>query len=257
MLPSVPADESAADEFTALVRSRASLYSSLGDHFVEIPAPGVNKALALYSHEIVHVPLGAISGSAIMLTTMETLDAWAVVPATAAGLGVVLTGLWAKFSLQSPRTQGSLRADVAQDHDDFRAALSVLGSQDAQVDAVMAATWFEPRMDEARRTLFDPAADPEAGAQAAETVLAIGARTWALARVEQRRVQVVESAVASGVELLPESSQEFRELSGLDFTEIDAVAANISSETAAIAAVMDVEAEPFVLNPEGDDTARP
>lgn len=234
-----PADHAAADEFKALVSTRESFYSSMGDRLAELPTPRVNKAYALYSREIVHVPLGATAGSAVMFSTMETLGAWAVVPAVATGLGIVFTGLWARFNILAPRTQSSIRADVAQAHDDFHTALSALTSPGTPVDVIMAVRWFEPRLAEAMRTLFDADASPDAGIRATETVLTIGSRAWALSQVEQRRAQLVESFVATAVESVPDTQSA--EASRLDFAEIEAVAANISAETVAMATILDVD----------------
>src|SRR5690606_22545343 len=140
----------------------------------------------------------------------------------------------------APRTQSSIRADVAQAHDDFRTALSALTSPGTPVDVIMAVRWFEPRLTEAMRTLFDPDASPDAGIRATEAILAIGSRAWALSQVEHRRAQVVESFVATAVESVPDS-QVTAESSRLDFAEIEAVAANISAETVAMATILDVD----------------
>lgn len=118
----------------------------MGERLVNIPGPRTNRAYALYSREIVHVPLAATAGSVIMFSTMEALGAWAVAAATAVGLAIVFTGLWSKFDILSPRFQTSLRANVARAHDDFRLALSTLGSGATEVDVIMAVRSFEPRM---------------------------------------------------------------------------------------------------------------
>ncbi|QCX27887.1 hypothetical protein [Nocardioides jishulii] len=233
-----PGDDQAADEFKGLISARESYYSSMGDRSVDLPEPRSSRVYALYSREIVHVPLGATAGSLVMLSALDTIGAWGVLPAAAAGLAILFTGQRAKLDLRAPGAPASLRADVAQAHDDFRDALSALGSPHTRVDVIMAVRSFEPRMDEAMRTLFDPHAAPEAASAATETVLAVGSRAWALAKVEERRTQVVEEAVASGIEPLSDATLESLPL---DFTEIDSVGADVSRETLAVAAAMDVE----------------
>lgn len=236
-----PAEDPPADEFKPLVSAREALYASLGDRWVELAEPRANQALALYSREIVHVPLGVTAASMIMFSTLEAIGAWAVAPAAAAGAAIVFTGLWAKSGLRSPGIPDSLRADVAQAHEDFRAALSALGSADTSVDVIMAVRSFEPRMDAAMGTLFDPGADQQARILATESVLAIGARTWALTTLTKRRAQMIEAALASDLGSTWDVTPATADLSLLDFTEIESVGATISRETLAIARTTDDE----------------
>ena len=103
-----PDGDPPADEFSGLVSAREALYTTLGDRWVELAEPRANRALALYAREVVHVPLGVTAASAIMFGTLETLGAWAVAPAAAAGVAIVFTGLRAKSDLRSPGIPDSL-----------------------------------------------------------------------------------------------------------------------------------------------------
>lgn len=229
------------DEYRELLSTRETFYRSLGDRWIDLAEPQANKAYAAYSREIVHVPLGVTAGSAVLWGAAETIGTWAVVPAAVAGLAVMFTGQRAKLALRSPGAAGSLPADVAQAHDDFRAALATLPSPRTPVDVLMAVRGLEPGLEAAMRTVFDPAVEKGAAIRATETVLTIGARAWALARLEERRTQAIEAVVGTDVETdLP--GWDAAPLAP-DFAEIDAVAARISEETQDLTTIVDDQDE--------------
>lgn len=131
-----------------------------------------------------------------------------------------------------------MRADVALAHDDYRNAVTALAED--RVDVSMAVRAFESTVATAMDAILDPQTTTGARDSAVDALTAIAARSWAMTQVEAHRTAALENVLgeASRVDFDPFHP------SVLDFSEIEAAAAQATQEARTLDSGHDTSQDP-------------